>query len=226
MSKGELVSVEYPDLWVDLRHSIHQGADGNGKTHLTRDEMVGFEDIIPNGFGEGYYYNTSPSISQLVVALSIAPNPDIAEIVFANNGNGTRALVEKLRRNQVLDGQRILDLGCGLVPGFAIASKSLGAEVHTVDGEPLEVDMATWVNSHTMTDLLDPSAIKRIAETTGGEFDFTTSNIIGAVPHHPQWEVPGEVAIRKYAEELLKPGGYHYYTGRPLVQKESAEAIS
>lgn len=199
---------------------MREGPEGPGSSvHLGRDEMSGFEDIVPEGLGNGYWYNTVPSINQLVVALAVAPSPAIKRAVQTDVGAGTNRLVRALRDEQVLAGFKLLDLGCGMVPGLAIAAKSMGAEVHTVDGEPLDLEYGKWVDTHTIADLSDPESISVIEAASGGDLDYVTENILGTVPGHPKWEVPSEHKVRAFGARLLKPGGHHYHAGSDLLQK-------
>lgn len=217
-TEPKLQVVKFPDLWLQVRAAMHKGPYGKGTLHLTRDEMAGFEDVIPEGFGNGLYYNTSMSISQMVMALAVAPNPDIRTTLAKTSDEGMIKTIATLRDKQVLEGFKLLDLGSGILPGLAIASKSMGAEVHTVDGEAFKANYQD-VDSHTVVDILAEDAIEKVRQNAGDQFDYITCNVIGNVPGHPSWKFPNELDIERWGAKLLKPGGYSYYAGHDLKQK-------
>lgn len=215
-----LEKVNKPVLFWDIRSRLHKRYEGDKVERLEYPEMEGFEDVVPQGLGTGgLFYNTSMSIYQLAMALAVAPNPAIAEIVRNDPTSGTPNLVKALRAKRVLSEFKLLDLGCGIVPGFALAAKSLGAEVHTADGEQLSADALSVVDSHTVVNLCEPDAVSMIAEATGGAFDYVTANVIGDVSGHARLQYPDADTVRQFGEQPLKHGGYHYNVGSDLLQK-------
>lgn len=217
----QLQPVRLPELYWELRNVVREGRNGEGLSAV-RDEMGGFDDVIEGGLGSGLFYNTATSISQLVVALAVASNPEIAAVVETGEGGGSQAMIEQLRTRQVLNGCKILDLGAGVELGFPIAAKALGAEVHTVDGEAPRTADQDRIDGFTVTDICDEQAVERVERTSGGDFDYVTSNIIGAVPGSPRWALPGPQTLQAFSERLLSPGGYHYTVGQKLLQKVSS----
>src|SRR5689334_4259795 len=104
--------------------------------------VPGFEDVLRQaGFseanvGEGglmrgpeAVYNTSPSVSQLTTAIAIARDPAARHILEDGSVQHGSDVIRALRERNVLAGMRVLDLGCGMRPGFALAAKALGADV-------------------------------------------------------------------------------------------------
>ncbi len=210
-----LVRSELPDSWFDLYRHFANNVSGMPVKKLARKDALLFTDTIPpDGFGTGFFYNTPASVSQLVVALAVAPNPEIREL--ASNSMlfpSLASLAKAMRVKKVLKNFKLLDLGCGIVPGFAMVAKTLGAEVHTVDGESLGSGQAKLVDTHTVVDLCSPEAIPAIKANTGGQFDFISECIIGSVPGHPSWKTPLKDDLYLYGEHLLKPSGFQHHAG-------------
>lgn len=209
MSGAVLEKVKHTDLYWGIREKARENHETPAGTNYTITRLRGFEDVVEHGLGTGLFYNTEMSVSQLIVALSIAPNPGIGEIVRRSD-DGSRGLVRALRERQALAGFKVLDLGCGMVPGLALAAKALGAEVYTADGEQLDEETAGRLDGHAVLDLCAPDAPEIVEETTGGEFDYVTNCVIGNVPGHPNWFRPGTGIIRGFGERLLRQGGHHY----------------
>lgn len=175
----------------------------------------GFEDVLPKAkdgknrrLGEGLYYNTSGSVGQLAFALAEVKGSVVEEIFKATKAHGSAATISELRREQVLAGLKVLDLGSGEIPGFALAAKALGAEVHTVDGRELPGVSLSRVDSHTAVDLNDPMAACRIYETTGGEFGLVSEHVVGRVKEAMHFSRPSETKIQCIGTVLLASGGY------------------
>lgn len=221
MIAPELVKVEFPDSWLDIYTRFAPNMNGADVQQLANNDALIFPELIPpHGLGTGFYYNTQSSISQLAVALSVAPNHQISELAKRrDNPKALSALADELRQQRVLSGFKLLDLGCGEIPGLAIAAKSMGAEVHTVDGESIEIRHGRWVDTHTVVDLSAQEAVAAIQKNTDGEFDYITECIIGNVPGHSQWKNPTVAEIQTIGAQLLKPGGFLYQAHRDLLQK-------
>lgn len=220
---GTLQHVEEPRLFRNIQSRIWREADqGLHGEHVRHYHVGGFEDVLPVTLGKGIFYNTIGSGTQLLMGLAVAPNPEIRETVDAVTGSSSDKLMENLRARQVLAGFRIVDLGCGMAPMFAMAARSLGAEVHTVDGEEPHNADEEMLDNHSVMDLSARGAPAVLAEETGGDFDYVTTNIIAAVPDHPQFAKPSNETLRTFAERLLKDGGFYFKGDRPpekLMQK-------
>jgi hypothetical protein len=218
---GHLVEVDYPAPWLDIYSRFADHIIGADVEQLKAENALLFTDILPpNGLGTEFFYNTPASVSQLVVALAVAPNNEIQELTGRGTGNDSLTeIASAMQERKVLAGFKLLDLGCGMLPGFAIAAKSLGAEVHTLDGEELPKQYAERVDSHTVTNLCSPEAIASVRANSGDEFDYISDCIIGAVPGHPDWKLPAEQDLRRFGQQLLRKGGFQYRTGGALLQK-------
>jgi len=176
--------------------------------------VPGFEDVIGEQLGGGFYYNHSGTVNQLAFALAVSPHPAVSEMVE------DRSMVEHpedavrvLREQRVLEGLRIMDLGCGMLPGFALAAKTLGAETFTADAEDLRPNIKAWVDGHTVVDFNTTTAPAKLARATGSNFDIVTENIVGSVPgRQVDISEPDPEAIIAIGKVLLKPGGYLYGT--------------
>lgn len=216
-----LVEVGYPDAWLDIYSRFAENVRGADVEQLKADNALLFADILPpNGLGTEFFYNTPASVSQLVVALAVAPNDEIQALTSRRNDGATLTeIATTMRDRKVLSGFKLLDLGCGMLPGFAVVAKSLGAEVHTVDGENLPKQHVEQVDSHTVTNLCSPDAIVAVRANSGDGFDYVSDCIIGAVPGHPNWKSPEKEDIRRFGQQLLREGGFQYTAGGALLQK-------
>ena len=195
-----LFNTIFTNLW---RQSTEEAA-ANGTAAAGR----GFLDILGEPFGKGTNgYNTLGSVGQLAMALHLSPNPDVAAIAE----EGGPQMISKLRDRQALSGMKILDLGCGQLPSFALAAKALGAEVYTADGRDLAPSIRAQLDGHTVVNLNDPRATRLLLRETGGNFDLVTDNITGPVPGDPRAIFyPGPDAIRRVGEPLVAPGRWYY----------------
>ncbi|HEY1645695.1 MAG TPA: hypothetical protein VGF75_04970 [Candidatus Saccharimonadales bacterium] len=195
---------------VEKVYGMMQG--GNG--------LEGFDGYVSPGLGDGLLYNHPQGILQLVIALSVAPDKRIDDALDVEPRLMSHQLVRVLRDNQVFEGFRLIDLGCGLKPGLALASKALGAEVHTVDSLPLSEQYSSLVDSHTTLDLCDPNGPDRLVEVTGGNLDFVTSNIIGVVYTDDNAGLikPNTAQLERYGERLLRTDGHAVFECGDLLQ--------
>jgi len=142
--------------------------------------------------------NTPNQIDELAFALSLSQHPEIERMLSdpelkdityspfsCEIPSKLDSLAKRLQESAVLNGKRILDLGCGYEPAFADCSRRLGADrVYTVDIVPSE---KLWVRSdkqkevvedHIQLDLRDPNAYDILRERTGANFDLVASSSI------------------------------------------------
>jgi len=174
--------------------------------------VPGFEDVIGEPLGAGQFYNHSGSVLQLGFALSASEHPSVAQTVRDIRPQDTTPLdsVMGLREQQVLAGLRILDLGCGLRPGFAAAAKKLGAEVCTADRKDLDGFYRSYLDGHSVVDLASKDAVAKLQADLGEDFDIITENIVGSLPGEPWLSLPQAKDLINIAENLLASGGYLY----------------
>lgn len=187
--------------------------DKTGRMEIFPNVIDGFEDILDGQpLGGGLFDNHTGSARQLIFALTISPNLEIAKIVDKGNPGNSGALIKQLRDKQVLSDLKIIDLGCGS-GSFAVAAKTLGAEVYTADAVDLYRDRKALLNGHVVINFNDKDAASRLQRETGGNFDLVTENIIGHGWNEKVRLIPKEQfvpTIRRIAETLLKRGGYLY----------------
>lgn len=185
-------------------------------------QIAGFEDVFAAaGFndrvvGEGRRYNTAPTAGQLAVAIVAATKKSqvAADIMRNTSIPDGRAVIDALRQEQALNGVRVLDLGCGMVPGFA-----LGAEVHTADGQSLPGSVDGMFASHTVVDFNDKAAPAAILYATGGNLDMAGETHVSYIPELPQFETPSLDSIKTIADRVLAEGGLLYSTHADLMYK-------
>ena len=173
----------------------------------------GFEDIFhkPLGSGFGGFNNTNFAVYQLIFALSRSSHPAIAKLLSDGGSITSGDAIKMLRHKSVLKGLRVMDLGCSSLPAFALAARSLGANVYTVDAQDIQAKYKDYLSGHTVLDLRDENAAEILRNNTGGGLDLMTEAIIGAgwdAPHN--LKSPEAKTIIKIADVLLKQGGYLY----------------
>jgi len=175
--------------------------------------VEGFEDVLhtPLGGGPGDWYNMQANIYELTLSLALSQHPAVNDIL-AWKGIAKDA-VKHLREHQVLSGLRIIDLGCGKLPSFALAAHTLGASVYTADADDLNRNYKTQLDGHVIVDFNQPDAASIIQRVTGSNFDLVTEHIITPVSSsYAHVEKPKPATIVSIAGNLLKQGGYLYYT--------------
>lgn len=136
--------------------------------------------------------------------------------------NVNDSVAKRLRARQVLKGQKILDLGCGAIPGFAIAAHALGADAYTVDGIEIASAFKEKVSEHATVDLTSPEAPVILRELTGGNCDLVSENIIGNVTGAPEFDIPSPLVIANIGHAVLRQGGYLDFGDGYVLQKISA----
>lgn len=200
-------------------------SSASGVAEADRAVVDGFEDVLPNEpLGGGYWNNSWGTESQLVFALSISQNPNIQRIINQPRVLTSRDTITALRQQRVLSGMKIMDLGCGRVPAFALAARTLGATVYTADYAVLHDGDETALSSHTVVDLNAPDALEKLTRATGGGFDLVTEHIIGGTLDSPDHLLtPESEIVLKIGDGLLKKGGYLYYSPHGLVALRKKE---
>lgn len=94
---------------------------------------------IENYLGRSTEQNSPITVSQLQMAVAISHHPaveDLLEKIKKKEVTLENFNPEPLREAAVLQGMKILDLGCGCAPTFARTARRLGADVYTVDVIP------------------------------------------------------------------------------------------
>lgn len=156
--------------------------------------FVCFKDY--DGLNEGVgralddFHNSHLTGEQLKLAIAMSTHPLVEKLLTSFeetrpfNYNPT-SLIE----NKVLNGLRIIDLGCGYKPAFARVARILGARVHTVDKigadeficrlsknkeKPMRENDRKF---HIPIDLCNPLSIKYILEKTGKVDLVTEANL-------------------------------------------------
>lgn len=212
----ELEAVPMPDNYTSISigitqmHEVEdQWAKEPGKL-VERRGVGGFEDVVGEPLGVGFYYNTAGSIDQLALTFSLSPNPAIAE-KLADGSRDPAKMISEFREGQVLEGMKILDLGCGKSPSFALAAKAMGAEVYTADAQDLAPEVKKQLYGHVIVDFNNPDAAAEIEGATGGQFDIVTENMIDAVPlSGPKVDLPDRDTVERISNPLLKEGGHAF----------------
>jgi hypothetical protein len=141
----------------------------------------------------------------------VSGHESVAGIV-QNERATTAEAVHALREERVLAGLKIVDLGCGPLPGFALAAKAMGAEVHTADVERPEPALEGQLDSHTIIDLNDLTAPEILRQVTGGDLDLATENIIAQIPGH-SLAPPLRSTLHVVGLTILRNGGFFYHGG-------------
>lgn len=176
--------------------------------------IPGFDDVIGGPFGDGLYYNTQSSRGQLIFAVSLSRHPLVREIIEKRDTfQSPEEIIAAFRREQILAGIKIIDLGCGR-PNFALAAKALGAQAFTVDIDDLPANVKARLDGHIVTDINATGALPAIQAITDGEFDLVSENIIESTPlQRHTLKKPTPQRVIQIGAPLLKPGGYLYYLG-------------
>lgn len=222
--------VDLPTEFDDVRKRLADGKPGRMLRFFSVFRLPygvqGFEDQLPKHpqgqgrrIGEEVYYNTMGAIRQLALALCLSQDTRPSPALQEQKGGNSAHLVQALRAEQALAGMKILDLGCGIVPSFALAAKTLGAEVHTADGQPLPAESASKLDSHTITDFTQLGSITDIRTATGGDFDLVTENMVAPVYEAPDLSFPSASCIRQLGGSLLREGGFLHQAPSSLYQR-------
>jgi len=183
--------------------------------------VVGFQDILQGphnntgAFGTGDVFNSRTAPEQLAFALLTCEHPALPATL---NTGSSEQVVGLLRASQVLEGMRILDLGCGIEANFGRAARALGATVFTADVLPLDSALAKQLNGHVVVDFTHPQAAAKIAEQTGGNFDLVTENMNAPVPESGHARFPKLPDLLYIADAVLADGGIFFAGLRGAAQ--------
>ncbi len=136
--------------------------------------------------GEGSYYNTNMSVTQLWIVIAACGHPIIPDLLCWKKWD--KDYIQKLIDAQVLEWLRILDIWCGIRPIFARLSRALGATAYTLDKEPAESfkihkdcdpeKHQEEKTHHVVVDLQHDTSAQVVHEKTNGNFDYITSAAI------------------------------------------------
>ena len=184
-----------------------------GYSHRADSPTNGFARYTGNlgELGTDQIYNTPLAARQLAFALAFSGHHFVTRGVSEK-----RIYVDDWVRERVLQGMKILDLGCGPKPTFARAARYLGADVFTVDvpwlenfeGElPAELKQAETDN-HIAVDLNRRNSLEEILRRSKGGFDLVTQA-------HVDTSDPYKNGIAfwgsdKLAKVLLTPDGLYF----------------
>jgi 2-polyprenyl-3-methyl-5-hydroxy-6-metoxy-1,4-benzoquinol methylase len=211
----------YSRIFNKLAHRVER-KDAYGESHSK--VIDGFEDVIEGSLGESLFYNTQGAAYQLAFSISLSTHSAIAEVLEDERVSGADA-VRIFRKERILEGLKIVDLGCG-VPTFAVAAGALGGTSYTVDVEDIAPKYLAFIAKHVVADLNDSDILEKLKGELGGEFDLVTENIISGVPfqskRHLIRDVPHET-IERIALLLSKKGGYLYrptMLGNDILRKK------
>lgn len=188
-----------------LRKKIDDGCIANlrnGPVFAYSDRWSG---LRCNGIGSGdsdcSVFNNPSTTDQITLVLALSEHQLLEKIVELplirersdKDRNRYREWITAIENEKVLQGMKVLDIGCGLKPAFARSTRILGADVHTVDfysSDKFEVyhgnesyrssftpeQRIIEVERHIQLDLRSENAFAQIKERTGGEFDFVTAS--------------------------------------------------
>lgn len=204
-------SETFPSITQHILKEIRNlNLDLLGKFH----NLPGFEEYTGTGEpvgGGGKIYNSVITATQLRFAISMSRHALLYEIVKNPAITTTTHIAKELIENQILKGMKVLDLGSSADPIFARCLRQMGADVWTVDKEPItqiseritlpEPYRTLEVTQHIAINLNDPEAIQKILESTGGNFNLATEANL--------W-TDGFCGGREISMKLLKPGGVYY----------------
>lgn len=198
---------------VRLQHKLSDY--GSGLLSSFKEEYTGLH--LP--IGSSTAVNTPGAAKQLEFTLAFSGHPLVDEIPESDIDDTTFD-PEPLREAQVLEGLKILDMGCGSEPTFARCARYMGADVYTVDtktADNLRSNKRYFSDErkneeedkHIPLDLNDEGAIDQIIEKTGGEFDIVTCSHLRREEYSPS-----SSRIEQIAHALLKPRGVYYNATR------------
>ena len=213
------VVVNVPEFPPLTKNDIEEIKDLAEKLRMV--SIPGFEEYTGKGqtIGNGdIVYNSIITLNQFVCALAMTRHPLLREAIRQEPSLSQRNFLnaEILIKEKIMSGMKILDLGSGSLPVFARCCRTMGADIWTVDKNP--ISGFSWnkneevkklpieqINAesekHIILDLNDPEAVKIIEQKTGGNFNLVTE--AGLIPSG--FLKGGEIAL-----PLLKIGGVYY----------------
>jgi hypothetical protein len=176
---------------------------------------------ISGKLGDSIYYNSNHCAGQICMAMILSGH-DLVYQLLTQKRDVDNFNPEPLYKAQILQGMKILDMGCGYIPTFARCARKLGAEVYTVDLKSADEfksekehftseDRELEVKHHICGDLGNKSTINEIISLSGGNLDLVTeANLTSAL----------FFGGKDIAMKILPPGGYWYDPfARGIVRK-------
>ena len=125
--------------------------------------------------------------------------------------------VQELLEYQVLEGIKVLDIGCSHIPAYARCARAFGADAYTLDivsgfynSGLNEVQKKHELDRHLCLDVNDAEAVRRIDR----DFDLITGAFVIASHRDYRVETPDPLYLRDISYEHLKEGGYYLDAGR------------
>lgn len=187
--------------------------------------------------GNGQIYNTSGTQHQFLTALAMSEHPEVDRLI-QEGGREEYLNMADLEDKKVLDGLKILDLGCGYRPTFARLTRWLGAEVYTADligseefeydpifhdretGKSYEKDCplnlrSAEIDNHIQGDLYKDRTLEEIMKKSGGDFDLVSSSFVRVSDGHFDQE--------KIAGQMLKEGGVFHEEAESFYRKDKGK---
>jgi len=182
-------------------------------------EVLGFEEYtgIDKAVGAGgICYNSMVTLWQLEYAIALTRHPIIKNMVkeiYENKFDMSKFDAKALVENKIMTGIKILDLGCGSRPVFARCCSAMGADVWTVDKDPIQYlpsqeksftlkQKDLEIGKHIQLNLNNSEAVKIITERSLGDFNLVTqANLIA--------DGFDSSKIKAIALSLLKKGGVY-----------------
>ncbi|OGG57369.1 hypothetical protein A2853_02530 [Candidatus Kaiserbacteria bacterium RIFCSPHIGHO2_01_FULL_55_17] len=219
---ASLEIVDRPEAYWELLDRITEDKPRVGSVNLVSAPAVtGFEDVLGESLGTGFWENTPRTVHQLAFAISISAQPTVGEFL-KNKDASPRDLIKAFRDNKVLAGLKIMDLGCGK-PNFALAAHALGASMYTADINDLDLRDKRQLERHIVLNLNQPDATQILFDGTGGNFDLITGSTVFGTPTTPKGvSRPKSKKIIDVGNTLLKEGGYLDY---PLVIPDYGDKV-
>lgn len=175
--------------------------------------------------GNCYLYNTHDAVFQLIFTLSLKKEHPMVKDIIDGKVTADVEYVDRMVEANILEGMKIIDLGCGPDHTYANCVKALGADLYTADYNEIRNIEGS---KHTRVDFNNPKAPKYLLEKTGGNFDLVTAGTVFTLRTDPTLlEDPKEGRLEAIALELLRPNGIFYYPNNAyediLVKKEAEE---
>jgi hypothetical protein len=180
---------------------------------------------IGETLGGDTFYNTTLAARQFIWLLATVDDPLVNQLAdrdcYRQSSSHERvenvqAIVDQLSRQKVLQGLRVLDIGCGMIPSFARCSRAFGAEVWTVDclfsADSFEPSPSALERSfHIKGDIQEEGTIIQLLESSGGSFDIVTHAHLERDRSKPDFD----------AFRLLRVGGLYIPTeGAFIISRE------
>ncbi|MGB7957440.1 MAG: hypothetical protein WCF77_01165 [Minisyncoccia bacterium] len=164
--------------------------------------------------GQHTVFNGPITADQFEFAMALTQSPLIMESI--TKGVREKEFAKTLVESKIMAGMKMLDLGSGHEPTLARLCRSMGADAWTADVYPTtenydeklfsKEQQAVEKAHHLVMDLSEPSALQKIQEATGGDFNLATEANLAA-----GWmKASGFYGGKKLGMQLLKKGGVYY----------------